>query len=210
MKAVKKRQLKTIPIWGPFRRTQTDQGSQTSMKRSCAHRWNARRRSWTGPISAHTSGPRPHWNRAAKKRKRRKSKIDSGRGVSPPRQSRDGSATLGSFLFATFAPSRGYLQVPAALREDFINQGYDASQSRINETAESSQIVPNPGKSSQIDAKNIVLHIRLKIERLASPAGTKPFLSEARLATRPRLQKRICALASTVKVILLCRRRRRG
>ena len=168
------------------------------MKRSCAHRWNARGRSWTGPSRAFTSAPAPRRTRltasahslasgdlAAKKRKRRKT--DSSRGVSPLRQSRDGSATLGSFHFAPHAkrlsiicslvaPSGGHFRVPAALRQDFINQGYDASQSRINETPESSQIEP----------KNIVLPIRLKIERLASPAGTKAFLSEARLVATPR------------------------
>ena len=48
-------------------------------------------------------------------------------------------------------------------------KAYDNSESRINETAKSRQIQPNRAKSRQIDAKYIVLQIRLKNPELTSP-----------------------------------------
>jgi len=129
------------------------------MQRLCAHRWNPRGHSWTGPSRALTRGSWPshiaetqpsptesyrqdHKMKcneiAAKKRKRRKN----------------------TRILAFFAPFCGYSRLPAALREDFGNEGYEDSQTRITNTAESSQIVPNPGKSSQIVPMNIVLQGR--------------------------------------------------
>ena len=113
-------------------------GSLTPMKRSCAHRWNARGRSWTGPSQAFTStqaarlaGPAGRaaalhrmacHKIAAKKRKKR----------------------INARLFALFAFFRGYFPFPewslshgllmmtlnrknarrqAALRMDFTREG---------------------------------------------------------------------------------------
>jgi hypothetical protein len=85
-----------------------------------------------------------------------------------------------------FAPFRGYFRVPTALPKDSINQGYDDSQSRINETAKSSQIQPNPAKSSQIVPMNIVFEIKCP----ARPEKPKPFLSENRARqNRPELTR---------------------
>ena len=133
-------------------------GSLTSMKRSCAHRWKPRRRSWTGPSPALTSGPGPHRNIAAKMRKRRKSKTDSGRGVSPLRQSRDGSATLGSFHFAPHAkrlsiicslvaPSGRYFREPATLLEDSIHQ--------VCHSPKNTELTMAPGLENRTETKAI-------------------------------------------------------
>jgi len=148
------------------------------MQRSWAHRWNQCGRSWPDPSQALTSGPSPRCTRETQL---------------SPKESYKPAFRMADHEIAAKTAFRGYFRVPAALREDFINQGYENSQSRINEIAESSQIVPNRAKSCQIDAKNIVLQIRLKIERLASPAQAKPMSSQARVAATPCVQKMICA-----------------
>jgi hypothetical protein len=62
--------------------------------------------------------------------------------------------------------------VPTAQRGDFIREGHDGSQTRISNPRQSSQIQPNPAKSSQIVPMNIVFEIK----RLAGPAEAKPCL----------------------------------
>jgi hypothetical protein len=101
---------------------------------------------------------------AAKKRKRRKK-------VKRLWQSRPGSVAEAERLCHFITPNGTIAPIPADLRQDFTHEGQEGSQSRINETAESSQIVPNPGKSSQIQAMNIVLQFRQKIKRLAALWG---------------------------------------
>jgi len=160
-------------------------GSLTSMQRSCAHFLNPRGHSWPGPSQAPASGPSPFWTWATAVPQR----IAENETAAKKRKN--------TRIFANFALFRGSFRVPAAPREGFISQRHDDSQGRINETAESSQIVPNRAKSRQIDVWNIVLQIRLKIEPLASPARAKPPLSEARIVTRPGVQMMICALNAT-------------
>jgi len=139
-------------------------GSLTFMQRSCAHRWNPHRRSWTGPSQASTSGPSPHNTGEAQpstmESYRRDHTMNCNEIAAKRRKKRKSSC-----IFAPFAPFGGYSRF----------------QVWIDHPRQSSQIQANPGKSSQIVPMNIVFAI---------PIDLRPF--SARFQLRKGWDCRIC------------------
>ena len=79
------------------------------MQRSCAHRWNPRGSSWTGPSPDLTSGPWPRLTAAGGAHRR------------PP--GRNQTLTQGTLMTRNGKIARR----AASLRQDFIHEGYDGS-----------------------------------------------------------------------------------
>ena len=61
------------------------------------------------------------------------------------------------FNLAALSPNERIARRPAALRQDFIHDGCDGSQIRMNKTSESSSIKVNQSRSKWIKLDNIVL-----------------------------------------------------
>lgn len=128
---------------------------------------------------------------------------ESGRGVSPLQQSRDGSATLGSLRFAPFAPFRGYFpfperslsrgllmitpngkiaRIPAALRESFTHEGCHSPKNPELTRPPGLKIGLNQSPSASIG-------VNRSSKKKVSPPGTydhhdNQFLGQARQVAR--------------------------
>jgi hypothetical protein len=96
------------------------------MQHFCAHRWNPRGRWWSGLSQAVHERPIAALDRADRAPSRKTQQKPNLNPRNP--MTRNGKIA-----------SR-----PTALREDFINPGYDGSQTRMNNPAESKLIQVNP------------------------------------------------------------------